>query len=167
MTAVRLAACGLAAAANLALAPAAQGQNPFDPKAYIDDKVDAATKTNETLSVHAIYKIDGHRYHRVGTAAGTVWLPGEGDVPTVREEFTLCEQHMRLLREVLLIRDGVKIEPELKKLERPIVDLIHKCQEGLIRSPTATIETADGAVVEIKAKEKKEKVKPGGDSDQR
>ncbi len=143
----------------------AAGSDPFNPGAYLGVKQEEAAKAQVQsaggsvggLTAHSIYRLSGHRFHRLATVAGAVFLPGAGAVPELTEEFAICEQHVRLLGgEVLRVRDGLPIDATLKAAEPQIVAMIGKCKDGLMKSPTLTVVRPDGAVVEIKAKESRD-----------
>ena len=138
----------------------AQASSPFDPSGYIHEtEKQNAEKAGKLLS-RAIFRINGQRFQKFLSSEGAVYLPSSGETPEVHEEFALCPQHLKLMNEVLPMRENLIIEPALKKFEIQIVNLIRKCQEGRIKSPVAVQENPDGAVVEIKAKEAEPKPAP-------
>jgi hypothetical protein len=135
---------------------AAGGANPFDPKGYIDQQETKAQEALSSLSARAVYRINGQRYQMFQAGQASVWLPSVGGAPEIRKESALCEEHLKLMREVLPLREELPVDAEVKKHEPEIVDLIRMCREGLIKSPLLTVTKPDGAVVEIKAREKED-----------
>lgn len=144
---------GAALLAQQAAAPAAPG-NPFDPKGYIDQTVHEETQEAERVSERAIFRINGQRFQKFASSDGAVYLPSTGDTPELLEEFALCPQHLKLMNEVLPVREHLKLDGDLKKDEAKIVALIRKCKEGRVKGPTIVVDQPDGAQVEVKAKEK-------------
>jgi hypothetical protein len=151
----------LAAAAALAAfwsgAPARAQGSAFDPSGFIEQKAATAAEAATSLRSQGIYRINGQRFHKLTSNDGSVYLPGAGSLPEIHEEFAVCEQHLKLMTEVLRVRDGLPVDREVKKSEAKIIAMIRRCREGSIKGPVVTIETADGAVLEMKAKEKQQK----------
>lgn len=137
----------------------ATAADPFNPSAYLGARQEEQVHADEAtgshgLTGHAIYRLNGMRFHRLASASGAVYLPGAGETPELQEEFALCEQHLKLLGgEVLRVRDGLPINGELKAAQAKVLGMIAKCKDGLVKSPTLTVTKPDGAVVEIKAKD--------------
>ncbi len=144
----------------MASAALGDGASAFDPAGYIHEtETQNALKAGQ-LTSRAIFRINGQRFQKFLSTDGSVFLPSDGEIPEVVEEFALCPQHLKLMTEVLPMRENLPLDKELKKLEPKIVALIRKCQEGKIKSPVVLQENPDGAVVEIKAKEKADKQRP-------
>lgn len=142
----------------------AAATSPFDPSGYLGQKPVEAPAV-ETLTEHAIYRVNGLRLHRLGTAGGAIFLPGAGEVPELNVALGICEQHLRLVaKEILKVRDGLAIGPEIKKAAPDVIGLINKCRSGLVKSPVVTVERPDGAMVEIRAKEKEDRKKAAVDT---
>lgn len=126
--------------------------DPFDPKGFLQQKAAATAKGAEALKSRGIYKINGQRFHQFVSDDGVVFLPGAGSMPDMHEEFAICQTHLGLMNEVLPMREGLPVDAEAKKVEKQIIGMIRKCQEGKMRSPVKFVETRDGAVIEVKAK---------------
>lgn len=129
----------------------------FDPKTYIQatqnpSPLEGAPK----LTSKSIFRVDGRRYQKLMTPDGAVFLPTTGDKLEVIEEFALCQHHMKLMREVIPLREGLGIEDGLRQDEDKIVAMIEKCKEGKIKGPTLVVDRPDGSRVEVRAKEDEE-----------
>ena len=135
--------------------------DPFDPGAYLAGKqaekakVDAAEQaTKAALKTHGIYRINGQRFHKFASELGAVYLPGAGSLPDFTETldaFVLCEEHLRLLTEVLPVRQNLPVEPDVKPLAPKIIEQIQRCLDGRVKGPVLTVKQPDGALVEITA----------------
>lgn len=148
------------AAAMAALGPsgaARAGGSAFDPSGFIEQKAASAAVAASSLRSQGIYRINGQRFHKLTSNDGSVYLPGAGSMPEIQEEFAVCEQHLKLMTEVLRVRDGLPVDKDVRKSEPKIIAMIRRCQEGAIKGPVVVIETADGAVLEMKNKEKAQK----------
>ncbi len=132
---------------------AAQNGNAFDPSGYIHEQETQAAEKSQQLTGRSIFRINGHRFQKFQSSLGAVYLPSSGEVPEVMDEFALCPQHLKLMTEVLPMRENLSIDKDLKRLEPKIIALIQKCAEGKMRSPVQIVENPDGSVSEIKAKE--------------
>jgi hypothetical protein len=123
--------------------------NPFDPSGFISSKaVETAVEAN-TLSGRANYRLDGQRYQRFDVGDDAVYFPLVGDKPEVREELALCPGHLSMFAEVLLIRDKLPIDANIKKQEASIVAIGHKCREAKLASPPRR---ESGPEVDVKVK---------------
>lgn len=149
--------------------PALAAGSPFDPSAYLTGKEaaaaqgDTATEAKKSaLKTHGIYRINGKRFHKFASDIGAVYLPGAGSLPdftAAMDEFVICEEHLKLLNEVLPVRENLPVEPEIKPLEAKIVEQIRRCTEGHVKSPVLTVKNPDGATVEIRAPVADDKMK--------
>ena len=128
----------------------------FDPKSYIEAKQEQATATASKITAKSIYRIDGRRYQKMISQGGVVYLLSLGSKPEMLEEFALCQQHLKLMREVIPVRENIAVEPEILQDQAAIIELIRKCNAGVIRGPTLVIENPDGSKVEVKAKKDRE-----------
>lgn len=127
--------------------------DPFNPQAYLDQKpVEEKPILPGGLTEHAVYRLNGARFHKLTNPDGSVFLAGNGELPDLVTDAAICPQHLPLLQEVMPLRQGLGVTPELKKLEPRVLPLIKKCLDGAVRSPVLTILKPDGAVVEIRAK---------------
>ncbi len=147
---------GLVGPLGVLTSTTAAASNPFDPGGYIEQKeqpaaVPAANHVNEV----SIYKLDGRRYLQFASPAGAVLLPGDGAALSVSEQVAVCPQHLRLVQEVMLLRRGAPLEADAKSQEAGILALIESCRGGKIAGPTLRLRQADGATIEVKAKEEK------------
>jgi len=133
--------------------------NPFDPSGYIDNKETQKTQKAGTLTSQGVYRINGQRYLQYVSPEGSVFLPGAGTVPEMHEEFAVCPQHLRLMNEVLPTREGLPVERESRHYENLIIAMIRKCNEGRIAGPVRLEQQPDGAVVEVKPKDKAAKAR--------
>jgi hypothetical protein len=155
--------CGALSGAVAAAAQSPAAASPFDPKAYIDHKESQKVQSGTKLTNLAIYRINGQRYMRFASTEGAVFLPSPGDHPEMHEEYALCSQHLRLLKEVLPVREGLAVDKDIRDHESFFIGLIRKCVEGRVSGPVASEEAPDGAVVETKAKEKTHDGTPNSD----
>src|SRR5438045_2660280 len=117
---------------------ASGGADPFDPKAYLGARQEEKAKAEVSaeggsaggLISHSIYRLNGLRFHRLASAAGAIFLPGPGEIPELREEFVLCEEHAKLLGgETLRVRDGLPINAEIKAAEVRVLAMIARCKD--------------------------------------
>lgn len=137
-----------------------QGSSAFDPSTYINQKAaETAPVADDKLTTKAIYRIDGQRFQKFSSTVGAVLLPSTGSKPELLSEFALCEQHLKLLTEVIPVRQDLPIEPEIKKDEAKILDMIQMCREGRIKGPVLTLENPDGSLTTVEAAKPKPKSK--------
>ena len=149
---------GLVVSAGLAPGVPARAQgSAFDPSGFIEQKAASAAAAATSLRSQGIYRINGQRFHKLTSNDGSVYLPGAGSMPEIQEEFAVCEQHLKLMTEVLRVRDGLPVDQDVRRSEPKIIAMIRRCQEGAIKGPVVVIETADGAVLEMKNKAKAQK----------
>ena len=125
---------------NPRTAPPAAGGSAFDSSHYLQEQAEVEQHEAKALTEHGIYRVNGKRFHRMASSKGEVFLPGDGELPDMIEEFALCRQHLPLANEVVKIRDGLSISTKLQALAPRIVPLIRKCQEGHVRGPTMVME---------------------------
>lgn len=121
--------------------------NPFDPSGFISNNaVNQAVEAN-TIRRRANYRMDGKRYQRFDAGQDTVYFPLVANKPEIREELAICPGHLEGFAEVLLIRDKLPIDAEIKKHEAAIVAIGHKCREARLASPANV--SASPAKVEV------------------
>ena len=124
--------------------------SPFDARGYLETKSDGQGAVAAALTSRAIYRLGGRRYLRFDSADGGVLVPADSDTaPSVKPELALCPQHLSLIREALMIRKDLPIDPPTRFLEPQLQSLIILCKEGKIRGPVRTELTPDGAILEI------------------
>lgn len=153
-------------AIGLASVTGSAADSKFDPSGYIEDtEMKEAAKATK-LSGKSIFRIDGRRFQKMMSSDGAVYLPSDGSIPEIVQEFAFCQHHIRLMREVIPVRENMPVEPEILKHEAAILGMIRACRDGSIKGPTLVIETPSGAQVEVKAKKdvKKDVIKEKGSS---
>jgi len=133
---------------------AAGHADPFDPRAYIGHKEGFKVAEGGHLTSRGIFRIDGQRFQSYSAAEGEVYLLSPDSIPNLSERATVCPQHLRLFTEVIAVRQGLPPDQVAKKHEAAIVALIRKCRQGRIKGPILTETEPDGAVIEVRAKEK-------------
>lgn len=137
-----------------------QTPSPFDPASYLDQKQAATAPVgDDRLVSRSIYRIDGNRFQKFTSTTGSVFLPSTGSKPELLDEFALCDQHLKLLTEVIPLRDKLDLDADVKKDEAAILVLIQKCREGLIKGPRLIVENPDGSLTEVQAKKPKPKAR--------
>lgn len=147
---------GLCALSATALA------SPFDPSAYIEAKEMQTQDAKPKLISKSVFRIDGRRFQKLTSELGSVFLPSTGSLPELHEEFALCVPHLKLMREVIPVRENIPVEPEILKHEAKILAMIQKCKDGKVAGPTLVIENPDGSQTEVKAKGKEDKQRERG-----
>ena len=128
--------------------------DPFDPKGYIDHKETQKNAHSEQLSSEGVYRINGVRFIKLTSPEGSVYLPAHGSMPELNDELLVCQQHLKLLGEVLPVRENLPVDPDVLKHSKQVVNMIRKCRAGGVAGPVVTETEPDGAVVEIKSKDK-------------
>lgn len=146
------------------LAMAQTKPNPFDPTKYIENKELQDAQVATKLSGKSIFRINGSRFFKFMTSDAAVFLPAIGSKPELLEGSALCEGHLKLMREVIPLRENLPVEPEILKDQPKILALIQKCRDGAIPGPTLVIDRPDGAQVEVKSKDSKTPERNSGGS---
>lgn len=136
--------------------------NTFDPSSYIEAKELTGATVNDRVTAKSIYRINGLRYQKLTSSAGSVFLPSTGAKPDLLEGGVLCQPHLKLMNEVVPVRENLPVEADILKDETAILELIRKCKEGMIKGPTLVIENPDGSQVEVKSKSDKDNRRSGG-----
>jgi len=126
-------------------------KNPFDPSAYIESQP-LEKDFNEVSSV-GVYKIEGKRYQTFYNKNTFLLLPGEMEITSIDKSQALCSYHLDMFDESFKIREGLAVPTTMsKKLLAEINLLLRECEENTIQGPIKTIETRDGAILEVEAK---------------
>ena len=97
-----------------------------------------------------IYKINGIRYKQFNATTGSVFLQSPAQIPEFQESLALCKYHLKAFEEVLMIREHVLMDREVKhKYSKRIISLVSKCVGGKLKGPEIVIETRDGLEVKL------------------